>query len=233
MTTGAVGAKTSFPVFNGYGPAQGAQCVPISLDFSVNNQIDFDIVSEVNSGIIDFAQSIWVDNSLNAAAVTFQFSQTGQKLVVPAYAQGIWPVIAPAALRCVATTTPAANLTVPIILLNVPMPMTQYGPVSVGVLNVTADATPIQADVTVTSVSLSGISEVAIAANAARKRLIIQAHPNNAGPIAFNWGAGAAVLASCPNLLAGQSFDTGVGPVSTQALNIIGTALDVLTIQES
>src|SRR6185437_8483945 len=99
--------KTEFPVFNGYAPASGgAKAMPISLDFTVNGEIDFDLITETQRGIIDFVQSAWIDNSNNPNPLSLIYSQTGQAIVIPAKAQGIWPVIAPSGLRCTATTTP-------------------------------------------------------------------------------------------------------------------------------
>lgn len=169
-----------FPVYNGYAPVEGGPAaIPITLDFTVNGSVSFDVIDAVQRGIVDYIQSMWVDNSGNLNALTFLCSQTGQKIIVPANAQGIWPIIAPAGLRITATTTPAGGLKPLVILLNVPMPMTQYGPVSLTVTNVN----PAQGTMTDRSGSLAvaGTSQLLAAANGARKLLMIENPATAAG----------------------------------------------------
>lgn len=226
--------KTEFPIFNGYAPLKtGPKAIPITLDFTTLAERDFDLIDATARGVIDFVQSIWVDNSDNDNSLTLTFSQTAQRLVVPANAQGIWPVIAPQGLRCVATTTPGVGVICQIILMNVPMPMTQFGPVTVQTLNVTASATPVQSNITTTSYTLpSGLSTQALAANGNRKRIVLQAAGNNAGPLTVQFGGGATLGAGL-TLGPGERWDSGTGPVDARLVQVIGTANDVINIWES
>jgi len=225
--------KTEFPIFNGQYPLSGGpKGVPIVLDFGTVARREFDLIDATARGAIDFVQAIWIDNGDNLNALTLTFGQTGQRLVIPATAQGIWPVIAPQGLRCVATTTIQANLLVRTILLNVPMPMTQYGPVAFSGA-VTASATPVQSNITATTFPLpDGLTNQALAANALRKRVVLQAAGNNAQRLTITFGA-AAVLNQSLTLGPGERWDSGTGPVDGRALNVIGTAADVLNIWES
>jgi hypothetical protein len=136
--------KPAFRVFNGLAPEEMPKGMPWVYDFSSVGDQSFDLQLENTGGIIQMVQSIFVDNSDNAAPVTIQFTITNQRLVIPANAQGIWPVIAPLQTQIRAITTPSAALKVTIILLNVPMPYTQWGPsttnIAPGSLNATAVA---------------------------------------------------------------------------------------------
>src|SRR5215475_6194048 len=172
-------ARQGFPVSNGYAPAGGPRALPITFDFSITSPQAIDLVQEIEANIINMVQSIYVDNSLNANTLTIIFDQTNQKIVVPATAQGLWPVITPKdAPRLVLSTTPAGGLLVNIILLNVPMPLTAWGPQSVAVTinNPTYTQTP-----TVTNainrggtIAVGGTSQVLAGANAVRKRLTVE-----------------------------------------------------------
>jgi hypothetical protein len=122
--------KAAFPIFNGYAPVSGgAKGMPITFDFSTLASIDFDLIIESASGLMENVQSMWIDNSANPRSLTLTFTQTGQRVVVPKFAQGTWPVSSPDGLRCTISTTAQDGLKIPVILLNVPMAMAQYGPV--------------------------------------------------------------------------------------------------------
>ena len=130
-----------FPVSNGYAPQGGPRALPLSFDFTNVASYSLDLVQEVERNEINMVQSIFVDNGNNANTLVIIFDQTLQPIRVPAGAQGIWPVITPKdAPRFVISTTQAA-VVVNIILLNVPMPLTQWGPVAVTVNNVNATFT--------------------------------------------------------------------------------------------
>lgn len=131
-------SKPAFGVFNGLAPEELPKGLPYTYDFSTDTAVSFDLQLENTNGIIQMVQSVYVDNSDNNAALTLRFTITGQRLVVPANSQGIWPVIAPLQTQITASTTPAADLRVHIILLNVPMPYTQWGPITVNTGAITA-----------------------------------------------------------------------------------------------
>lgn len=227
--------KTEFPVWNGYAPLQGGpKAVPISLDFGTLSSIDFDLIDSVQRGVIDFVQSVWVDNSDNTDELTLLFGQTAQRLVVPALAQGLWPVIAPSGLRCTASTIAVASLKVQLIFLNVPMPMTQFGPVSV-TANVTASATPITGPYTDASGNTTAdVSTTLFAANAAAKRRIVQNPPINPESIWINFG-GVAAVKSSPSweIVPGDKFDTGTGPIDRTEWTIIADNAIAYTAKEA
>jgi len=231
-------ARQGFPVSNGYAPAGGPRALPIAFDFSTTSPQATDLVQEIEANIINMVQSIYVDNSNNANTLTITFDQTNQKIVVPATAQGIWPVITPKdAPRFVLATTPAGGLIVNIILLNVPMPLTAWGPVNVSttINNPTYTQTPF-VGTTVDhggNVVTTGVSQLLAGANAVRKRITIEAQSNNVNSL---WVAFASAASNnglnCFEIMPGGYFDSGNGPVSSEVVNITGTIGDKFACRE-
>ena len=221
--------KAGFGVFNGYAPTEGGPvAIPMSLDFSVNGEIDFDIIDETARGVLAFVQSIWVDNSVNPNPLIFKFAQTNQKLVIPAFAQGLWPVICPAGLRAVVTTTPGAGIIPQIILLNVPMPMTQFGPLAVTINNVNASMVPVAAVAAdhSSTVAVGGTSQALFAANAAAKRRVVYNPSTNPESLFVNFGGVAAGPNNSMEIMPGGYLDTSVAPIDQTAwtINNVATA---------
>ncbi len=66
---------------------------PKILTFVGNETFSFDFSSEINSGIIDGIQGLYIDNSGNANKLTISVSDTNQNISFPANAQGYIPVI--------------------------------------------------------------------------------------------------------------------------------------------
>jgi hypothetical protein len=219
-------ARQGFPVSNGYAPAGGPRALPISFDFGVTSPQATDLVQEIEANIINMVQSIYVDNSLNANILTIVFDQTNQKIVIPATAQGIWPVITPKdAPRLVLSTTPAGGCVVNIILLNVPMPLTQWGPVNVAttINNPTFTQTPTVANAIDHggTITLGGTSQVLVGANAVRHRLLVENPSVAANSLYINFTATAGVGATNSiEIMPGGYYDTGNGPVSGEVVNI-------------
>ncbi len=228
--------KPAFKVANMMLPGGGlgdSKCITTTLDFTVNSSIHFDLELEQTQSQIDFVQTLYADNSLNLNALQFVFPG-GQIVKVPAGAQGYYP-ITPAfgKFECTVSTTVAALLSaVQIQLLNVPIPAMQWGPITVNAV-VTASMTPVQKNSTETTYTAADAADhIALAANAARTRVVFQAHPNNNGPVAYSYDA-AATLAGSINLFPGQQFDSGTGPVDARAIHIIAAnAGNVVIFQE-
>lgn len=229
------GTQNTFPIGNGFAPSiaeGGPKCVVVPLDFTTDNTIEIDFTQIQTAGALSFVQSIWVDNSANANDLTLTFDQTGQAIVVPATAQGIYPVIAPISAKCLAVTVAGIGVVCMLIAVNVPMPLSQTGPVTFSPAVVNASMVPVQKNFTSANVVVTGADQVALAANAARTRLIIQAPFNNAGRVTLNFGA-AAVAEQGITLSPGEKFDTSVGPVDARDIHAIGTAADNLIVVEA
>jgi hypothetical protein len=222
--------SSSFPIKNGLAPliakGKGPKALPMVLDFTSLTAYTFDFVAEEEGGVIDFIQGVYVDNSLNPNPLTLLFHLTQQKIVIPATAQGLWPVICPDNLACDATSLSGAGVIVTLLFLNVPTAYTQWGPITV-----TAPAlVPVRGTFTDRSglIAVGGTSEQLAAANAVRNRIIIENPSTAAGQniaaaevlfINFTSAAGINNDTSL-ELLPGGWWDSGFGPVTTEAITV-------------
>jgi len=122
MTTMQGRKKPVFGISNGYAPAAGPKGLAMTLPFSTLStaSFDFDFKEVSANGHFDTCQAVWVDNADNVSNVVLTFSPTGQRIIVPANAQVLRPVICADPLTCNAQTL--GNVDVSVIFLNVPMP---------------------------------------------------------------------------------------------------------------
>lgn len=210
--------RTAFPVFNGYAPKEGPKALPVDFDFTTLGTFAFDLMLENSEGVIQFVQSVYVDNSDNPGALTMRFAQTGQRLVIPANSQGQYPVICPDQTQVTMSSPVNASAVGRIILMNVPMPYTQWGPVTVNVPAV--NITPVVASNFSGTIAAGGVSQVAIPANAARLGFTIQNASNGAEILLIDFGT-AAAPGSAIELLPGQIFPPNGSPyISRQSINV-------------
>lgn len=228
--------SSSFPIKNGLAPliasGKGPKALPMILDFTINAVQDFDFVQEMEGGVIDFIQGVFIDNSNNPNSLTLLFTGTNQKIVVPATSQGIWPVICPSEnLHCTASTLTGNGLLVSLLFLNVPTAYTSWGPITVNAsFAIVRGAYASKSGV----IAAGGVSQQLAAANANRNRLIIQNPGTAAGQgigaaeslfVNFTGNAGVNDGTSM-EIFPGGYFDTSFGPVSTQAVNINGATIN-------
>lgn len=221
------GSQNTFPVFNGYAPAQGPKALPVRLDFTLDTEITVDFTSAEESNGISFIQSVWVDNSANPNALILTFDITGQRIVVPATAQSVFPVIATLKSKCVATTTPGANIVANAIFMNVPMASELWGPVTVNVAAV--NLVPIIGAFTDRSgvIAAAGVSQIAIPLNNFRKRFFIQNPTTQIESLFVNFTAAATIGgANSMELVPGGSYDSSSGPVSSEAITVIAATIN-------
>lgn len=224
--------RSSFQVSNALAPAdsRGPLFLPLTLDFSAVSEIDFDLYEEQESGAFSMAQCVYVDNSLNTNPLVLQFLGTNYILRIPAYAGGIFPVFMTGKLQVKATTTLAASLTIPLAFINVPMPLSQWGPITVNVTN----SGVVSGAMTDRSGVATGASVQIAAANAARKGFLINNPSVNAHSIYVNFGAAATNNTGVPDsfeIMPGGSFGDG-GPVSIGTVNVLGTAGEKFVAKE-
>lgn len=233
------GTESVRPTGNGYAPKikeGGPKAVTVALDFTTDNEIDIDFTVIQQLGALSFLQSVFVDNRVNPNALVLTFDQTGQIIQIPALSQGIYPVIATVSSKCVATTIAGANVICSLIGLNMPMPLTQWGPTTVNIGNVTATFTPTAATAADASgvIAAGGTSQQLFAANLNAKRRIIQNPAANNDSIFIQFGGVAAVVGSPSiEISVGQEFDTSTGPIDQTRWNIISANTnDVYTAKE-
>lgn len=95
--------------------------MPDLFDFSPAGLVSItrDYANEQMQGNIEFLQSMYIDNSLNASAVTFVFAGMQYKIVCKPNFQGVWPVLLPIGAASL-TVTATNGVKVPVIFFNVP-----------------------------------------------------------------------------------------------------------------
>ena len=216
--------RTSFAVFNGLAPMPpsetggGPKALPIDFDFTAVGSVTHYLTLENEQGVIDFVQSVWIDNSANAQALTLVFGGTNQKIVCRAGAQGMFPVLSVNPVRLTISSTIDPTAVGSIALINVPMAYTENGPISV-TANISTITTVTAFDVS-GFIAAGGTSQALLAANANRKGFIVQNPPNEIEPLYINF-TDAANFNTSIAILPGESFPPNGSPyVSREAINI-------------
>lgn len=102
-------------------PKGGPKVVGANLDFSTVAEILIDGQQIVSQGQIEFLQGMFVDNADNGVSVSFEMSTTGQRLVIPARAQGYFAILVPNEPRIIARMSQLNNRRVRVLFYNVPI----------------------------------------------------------------------------------------------------------------
>ncbi len=108
-------------------PRQGNREFPVVLDFSNTGTIFDDLSPEMQQSEIESIQSVYIDNSLNAASFTLTFQPGGMAVTAQAYTQGIYPVIAYGRISYKAVTV--QGIKIPVLFSNTAKPFVVWGPV--------------------------------------------------------------------------------------------------------
>lgn len=106
-------------------PDEGPKAVPVRVDFSVDQNWALDLSVQSNMAILRAVQSMFVDNSLNPAALYIQATTLRQTIVVPPFSQGYIPILAVTPTKLVLNST--GGVVVMLHFLNVPMPLHIWG----------------------------------------------------------------------------------------------------------
>lgn len=166
-------ARSAYKTPLGATPKQGQRSLPITYNFTNQAAFNDDLSPEIQMGEIEFVQAVYVDNSGNPNPLTIIFlSGPQQPLTVPAFGQGIYPVIAIGLVKYTITTVQGAVNVKLIWLNNYQGSYTQWGPINLTVTNVN----PAQGTFTNRGATLAvaGTSQILAAANAARKAIFIE-----------------------------------------------------------
>lgn len=122
-------AGAPFQVFNAFAPSKGPMYYQDELAMQgANTPLAKNYTLEEMKTQIDSVQNIWVDNGLNPEILFLTFQVTQQILRIPRFSQGVYPVFAILPLAFVAQTA-QPNITIPIGLLNMPMPIGSWAAV--------------------------------------------------------------------------------------------------------
>lgn len=174
---------------------------------------------------IDFIQSVWIDNSLNASSITLTITSAigSQSILVQANTQGIYPVIAAGKVKWSAAS--AGNVQVPLIWSNTAKPFVQWGP-QLGVAvagNIPTGSFTNKSG----TIAVGGTSQQITPVNLNRKKIIIENPATAAGQgiaaaesLFINFTAAAGVNnGTSIELLPGGSYDSGT-TITTEAINV-------------
>lgn len=96
MTTPVTQQLTPYRVPLGEVPEQGSVAADFSLNFNNDNVFIKETFQEQSKLEIDFVQSIYIDNSASATALTVSIQGTLYSITVKAHTQGWYPIIIPA-----------------------------------------------------------------------------------------------------------------------------------------
>ncbi len=119
-------AQARLPCYLTSQPVKGPAMWALELDFSTDSVIEVDWQEQQGVGTVDFVQTLWIDNDQVGAGVLvvgvpgipFHMNiNAGVQIWVPI------PTVVPCRIRF--STTPAANLVIPIIAFNVAIPNIQ------------------------------------------------------------------------------------------------------------
>lgn len=223
--------RTAFGIFNGMAPVtigpEGQQlpapkCLPYRFDFSSVSEITDDLLTENISGELKFVQSVYINNRDNDVEFRIKFAVTNQEIVCPANCTGIFPVFAPDQTKFTGTMTAQANRIVEVLFLNIPMPLTQWGPTTVNIANVTATFTPTKGAFSdASNTTTPATSTILFASNANAIRRVVQNPSSNVESLWINFGGAAASSSDSIEITPGGKFDTDTGPIDTTEWTII------------
>lgn len=220
--------RVSFKTATSSFPKQGNRELPVVLDFTATGTIFDNLSQEMSIGQIDMVQSVFIDNSDNAATLILTFLDTLHRIEAQPNSQGIYPVITQGQVNYKAVTSQGQKVT--IIFSNVEKKYTTWGPtpgvtVVPPLINPNVDLEPI----------VSPAQLVAGVANQTVKFYRGMLTVGAATKLTFTDGNGGAALFTA-NLFAGGGitfqpsgipwFNTSVGNglflASTNGVNVFG-----------
>ncbi len=217
--------QSFYPINNGFRPSDGPRSLGLEFDFSSDDTIVVDTLDEATAGKFQNCQAIYVDNSQNANALNILVDITGQRIIVPAFASGAYPVFALEKFKATFNTVPASDLIVTAQLLNVPIASAQWGPVTVNA-NIAAIANASATDRSGT-IAVAATSQQLMASNANRRGLYIANPSDQLETLYINFGATAAIPPGYASieLSPGQSYEIYGPMVPTDEISVIAATL--------
>ncbi len=212
----------------GVGYDNTPKALPIVLDFTGGSGTAVQNIDLKAAGL-PIIQTVFINNKDNNQSVILQFGGSNITILCPAYCQGFFPVLTTQDVLNL-TATSAGVVAVPIIFMNTQETIMVWSSQAAGSITgtVTVVGTVIaapQAGVYVDrsgAVALGGTSQNLCAANGNRKRLFVQNPPSATESLFINFTAAASSAGgtSSIELVAGASFDSGQGPISTELVTI-------------
>jgi hypothetical protein len=212
----------SWAIANLRHPTQGAKAIQRNMDFTATEVINDDLLTDIMNGHIDFIQSIKIDNSQSDVAFSITFfgiGVAGDTIIAGPNQQLIYPVFVPIGENVRYQASSTSGLKIPVTMFNIPLPYFANETVVEKTGVITGNVTNHSA-----AIAVANTSQIAVPANANRMRVTIQNPPENAASFWVSEGTGnlATEGFGSQEILPGQGYDTGAGPVQLGDVNIIG-----------
>lgn len=102
-------------------PPEGPKMFPNTLNFQTDNEKVLDFLLPIQQKFVSFLQAAYIDNSLNANILHIITDQVQQDLPFPAHSAGYIPLFITDSAIITFRTVIANNLTVQVIMTNVPV----------------------------------------------------------------------------------------------------------------
>lgn len=158
MTTQTLGKQhAAHKVYACAEPKKGSQVVSLDLNLVSNDTSIVDFTVSEFASVIEFIQSLYIDNSLNASSVTVLMDVTNQKITIPPNSQAYIKILG--SERGKFTFTSAGGVTVPVQFCNFPTDTIIWSVNSSGSGAVTASITPAAATDGSTTITLGGTAQ--------------------------------------------------------------------------
>lgn len=226
-------AGKAIPVHTMKEPREGRRALQLMFDFTGGTVNIIVTLNAIDYGV-EAWQTMFIDNSNSAAALTLTMVGTNQRIACPPYSQGYYPVLTmgptlnftAASGGAVVNQISLLNFFVDMAVWSIQAPGTPAGTTNVtGTVN-TAPYNGVDTDRS-GALAVAGTSQSAAAANGARKRFFIQNPSTAAGQgiagaeslfVNFTTAAGVNNGTSI-ELTAGQSLDLAMA-VTTEQINV-------------
>lgn len=110
-----------FDIQNSRIPMEGPKAIPIPINFGTVAAWLLDMSNTQQLGHISYVQTLFVDNSQNANALSILTDASNQTVIIPPKSQAYVPVLQPNPPKLTLSTTAVPNLIVTVFALNFPV----------------------------------------------------------------------------------------------------------------
>ena len=193
---------------------------------SAATSIDLAIDSTALRNIAGQLQTIFADNADNAQQLIVSFPQSGQRIVIPPYSQGYYPILNLKGLQTNVNVSSTGGVDTTIHFINVPQNAANWSSLTTsapgGLTVVVGSVTPGTFTDRSTTITAGGTAQVLMATNASRRAIIIENPTAETEIIYINFGSAGTAGTNNIELVPGGSLTLGVdgGPCTTQAIYV-------------
>lgn len=120
-----IGSNTGqIQLINGQVPGEGPRAVPVLLDLTTTTQGEVDFTLAAAQARLTAVQCVWVDNSENPSELIIAAQASGQRIRVPRFSQGTFPVLG--AIPPKFAVSSGGGVAIQTVWLNVPVPVNEW-----------------------------------------------------------------------------------------------------------